>query len=263
MSSRLRDSALDRRQEADLAALADGRLDPAQRAETQARVDASPALRDALERQRRAVDAVRRAQVGARPRLHARVHAARREGTARRRRVRLVAGGALAAVLAAAGLVAALALPGNVPAGPTIVQAAELSLRPDTAPPPKQSSDEPQLLGQSAAGLEYPYWEDRFGWEAGGSRTDRLGDRRITTLFYQRAGQRIGYSIVDGPRLAPPAATTDKVVQGVRLRSFLADGRQVVTWVRDGRTCILSGSGVSMQMLFDLAGWRGGGEVRF
>jgi hypothetical protein len=37
----------------------------------------------------------------------------------------------------------------------------------------------------------------------------------------------------------------------------------IVTWVRDGHTCVLSGVGAEAATLLDLAAWKGKGAVRF
>jgi hypothetical protein len=36
-----------------------------------------------------------------------------------------------------------------------------------------------------------------------------------------------------------------------------------VTWVRQGHTCVLSGTGVDADTLLTLASWKGKGAVRF
>ncbi|HEU5242560.1 MAG TPA: MBL fold metallo-hydrolase [Ornithinibacter sp.] len=52
-------------------------------------------------------------------------------------------------------------------------------------------------------------------------------------------------------------------VDGVRL-SVTRDGdRTVVTWLRDGHTCVLSGSGVPRRTMLELAAWKGDGAVAF
>jgi hypothetical protein len=49
----------------------------------------------------------------------------------------------------------------------------------------------------------------------------------------------------------------------VKLRPFDEEGREVVTWLRGGRTCVLSGDGVSSATLLELAAWKGMGSVKF
>jgi hypothetical protein len=43
----------------------------------------------------------------------------------------------------------------------------------------------------------------------------------------------------------------------------VVDGRQVVTWLRGGLTCVLSGADVDRPTLLELAAWKGQGAVRF
>jgi hypothetical protein len=38
---------------------------------------------------------------------------------------------------------------------------------------------------------------------------------------------------------------------------------RIVTWLRDGRSCVLSGRGVSDEELLTLASWTGRGSVPF
>ena len=40
-------------------------------------------------------------------------------------------------------------------------------------------------------------------------------------------------------------------------------GRTIVTWLRGGRTCVLSGNGVSAKDLREVAAWKGDGAVPF
>jgi hypothetical protein len=226
-------------------------------------VAGSPALLAAVAEQQRAIAAVRGAHVPAPDELRERVRELRAENEPRRRRARLAITGALAAGGALAAAVLALALPGDIAPGPTVVDAADLSRLPATEPPPARSQTRPQLLAASVGPVAYPYWGGRFRWRATGMRTDRLGDREVTTVFYESGARRLGYSIVAGPRLAPPVATTDRIVDGMRLRSFLANGRPVVTFLRGGLTCVVSGRYVDVETLFAMTAWRGGGQVKF
>jgi hypothetical protein len=169
-----------------------------------------------------------------------------------RRRRRAAVAGLLGSVVLAA-FVLALVLPGDLADEPTIVQAADFTVAPATTPPPGRHPDRPSLLATTASGPAHPFWEEGPGWVATGERIDYLADRQAITVFYEREGQRVGYTIVEGPQLPPPVATTDEVVDGVRLRSFKVNGRFVVTWLRGGRTCILSGRGVDVDVLLGLA----------
>ena len=53
----------------------------------------------------------------------------------------------------------------------------------------------------AVGGVTFPSWERAFGWRATGARTDTVGGREVTTVFYANSrGQRIGYAIAAGPR---------------------------------------------------------------
>jgi hypothetical protein len=114
-----------------------------------------------------------------------------------------------------------------------------------------------------AAGLPFPYWEDRFDWRATGARTDRLDGRVETTVFYRRGARSIAYTIVSGRRLRAAAGARTIVRAGTTLTSFSTDGRQVVTWLRRGHTCVLSTRDAPLDALLKLAVWRGRGRIPY
>ena len=256
------ENALTDRERADLAALADGRLAGRRRAGVEARVSASPDLAALMDQQRRVAELVRSAalEVAAPVALRARVQAARRDGAPRARRRKLALGGAVAAVAAAAALTLVLTLPGDVPGGPTVVEAAGLAARPPTAPAPPHDPSQPQLLVTRVEGVPYPSWDD-VRWPASGRRVDELDGRRVTTIFYDRGRKRIGYQIIPGKRVAPPVATEQETIEGTVYRSFRAGDRTIVTWVRDDHTCVLSGTDTSRKALIRLASYRPAGAA--
>ena len=43
----------------------------------------------------------------------------------------------------------------------------------------------------------------------------------------------------------------------------MLDGRHVVTWLRGGRTCVLSGTALPRAVLVKLAAWNGKGTIPF
>jgi hypothetical protein len=234
---------------ADVAALADGSLPEERRAEVERRVAASAELTELLARQRRALDAVRSASGPAPARLRARLE---RRPAPRRRPVRGLAAGLAAAAAAAA--VALLLVPGGGPEAPTVAEAAALALREPTTGPPGRYDDAP-LLDHEIGGIRFPRWEERFGWSASGARSDRLQGHDAVTVYYVDRGRRIAYTIVDGRALPRPPAQSSH--QGGITFHFLRSGaREVVTWRRKGRTCILSGAAVPRRELVALAAWR-------
>jgi anti-sigma factor RsiW len=242
------------RERAELAALADGTLRPRRQAEVQARVDASPPLRAAVEEQRRARAEIRAAAEPAPASLRAAVQALGRDLGPRGRRRGLALGGALAGAVATGALALALLLPGDLPGGPTVVQAAELSRLPPSAPAPKPDPSHPALLSVRVDGVAFPNWAPR-GWRTTGMRSDVVAGRRVVTVFYARGRRVVGYQVVAGRTLPSPVAVHRTWSHGTSYRSFTARGETIVTWTERGRTCILSGRGVSPSMLRRLAAW--------
>jgi hypothetical protein len=168
--------------------------------------------------------------------------------------------GAVAAVLAIA-LVVTLSLGG--PSAPNVVQAAELSLRPATEATPPASQRRPALLERSFAGVTFPAWSEEFGWHAEGARRDELEGRETATVFYTHTHHRIGYTVISGEAIEPPADAEMLKVGGLELRRFRLGRQDVVTFERNGHTCVLSGDVHDPDTLLKLASWRGQGAVSF
>jgi hypothetical protein len=250
----------DEPREEELAALADGSLPETRREALEALVHGSPELQARLEEQRRAVALVRGAarDVEAPAGLRARVDAQRRP-RARRRPLVLGAGLATAAALA---LALVLVLPSGV-GGPSLAQAATLATRPPTAPAPRPLPSNPKLLDRAEDGVPFPTWLEEFGWRTTGARVDTIDGREATTVFYEKNGRRIGYTIVGGDHVPVPERADATRRQGVELHALTLDGREVVTWLRRGHTCVLSGVGVDRDILLKLAAWKGAGDVPF
>jgi hypothetical protein len=163
----------------------------------------------------------------------------------------------VAGAAAAAALLLLLVLPGGNPEAPSVAQAAMLGARqPSGGPPPRY--DHAPYLDRKVGGILFPRWQERFGWRAEGVRSDRLGGRDTTTVYYGYEGRRIGYTIVGGAALPQPADWRAETHSGTQLRAARLGSRTVVTWRRRDHTCILSGRGLSAQTLFALAAWRAG-----
>jgi anti-sigma factor RsiW len=252
---------LEERTRRDLTRLADGSLEGYARAELEARLAGSPKLRDALARQRAGAAALRGIHLEAPASLRTQIAAETPSPSRPKRRRRLVIGGAVAGALAATALVLVLALPGSSGA-PTVVEAARLADRPPAYPVSVDASN-PKLLAANVAGVPFPNWSKQFGWRQDGIRSDRLGDREARTVLYRHDGKRIAYTIVSGPGIHAPsdASTTNR--NGVTLHALTDRGRHVVTWWRNGRTCVVSASGVGDRELLKLAAWKGDGAVPF
>jgi anti-sigma factor RsiW len=272
--------------EADLVAMADGRLEPERRATLEARLAAEPELAGALDRQRAALSAITAAteRVAAPPALRARIEAMAAEAAAgdrtlehngapapprtrtrpplRERLRRLIPSGPL---LPIAGLAAAAAIAlfvvvaggGNV----TVNDMLAAATRPPTATVQLDPNNS-KLLDVSVDEVPFPNFTDKFPVPATGQRDDTIDDRANTTVFYESDGRPVAYTIVSGEALPWPEGEK-KTVNGVEFRTFEEDGRNVVTWRRGDRTCVMSAEGVSEAKLLELASWKGLGGVPF
>jgi anti-sigma factor RsiW len=245
----------------ELSALADGTLPAERRAALEAQVAAEPELQAIVADQRRAVAAVRTTLPDAPPALRTRIESMRADAARRppRRSFLIPAGGG---ALAAAAVAAAIVLfTGGNASSPSIAEAAALTIRPATAPAPLPNERTP-VLEARVGGIAFPDWAASFGWRAVGRRADRIDGRHAVTVFYAKGGRRIGYTIVDGTALAWPHGAAQTVRTGTDVRSFGLSGRTVVTWRRDGHSCVMSGGrGVSRAELVALAAWRDGGSL--
>ena len=195
------------------------------------------------------------------PTLHASLRALRAPAPSRRRPGRLALAGAVAVTTLVAVL--ALALTAGSPTVPTVAEAAALASRPATAPSPTRDAAHPTLTRASFAGVRYPYWADSFGWRVAGQRTDSIDGRATRTVFYRHTHHRIAYTVISGEPLKRPAGAQRLVVKGLEMYRY-RDGRNtVVTFVRDGRTCVLAGYVHFASTLPKLASWNGDGAIRF
>lgn len=256
--------------EADLVAFVDGRLDDEGRARVEARAARDPDYKSALLHQQVGRDAVTSAaeSTGAPLALKTRVEEL---GAARGRRkgeqrsgIRTRLGGLRwpAAGLAAGAVAATLAVVMLIGGGPGIEDVAAAAVRPPTeqvAPVPATS----KLLKERVADVRFPNYFGKFGWKAVGTRTDEIQGRATRTVFYEKDGRRIAYTVVSGAALEQPDAADRATVEGTVVRALRAEGREVVTWRRRGHTCVLSAKDVPRSELIALAGWKGKGEVAF
>ena len=165
---------------------------------------------------------------------------------------RLAAVGALAAA-AIAALVLGLSSGGS----PTLTlrQATALTVSEATAAGPLESPRKDGRLLADVEGVAFPYWEDRFGWRSTGMRTDHLAGRTIRTVYYADGGRRIGYAIVAGANAPPVRGGTVAWRGGHPYTVSSVGGLPVITWLRDGHLCVVSGRGVDSATLLALASW--------
>jgi hypothetical protein len=181
--------------------------------------------------------------------LRERVADERRSSARRRRRRTGLVGGALA-VAAATAAALVLALPDG--GGPTVTEAAQAALAAPTAPAPAAVPGT-RLLGASVDDVSFPNWEVALGWRAVGQRSGRVDGRPARTVVYQdRAGRRIGYTIVGGDALDVPDGTLRRVA-GTAVTVLDRDGVTIATWRQRGHTCVLAAKDVGADTLVGLA----------
>jgi hypothetical protein len=213
-------------------------------------------LEEMLREQEASLDVIRSRSEQAPPRMRSWLtrELARRRSE-RRRRV-AVAAACAAAVAVAITLLIALPDGGEEV---TVVDAAAAGSRPATEPPPPTDRNE-YLLDRSIGRVPFPNWRKR-GWPPVGARRDRIDGRTAETVFYQRNGRRVAYTIVSGTPL-PSHNGVRSVRARVEFTRLTLDGRPVVTWRRKGHTCVLSGTGVAQEELLNLASWKAYGKTR-
>lgn len=165
----------------------------------------------------------------------------------------------IAALGAIAGAVIVLAIAVGLSGSSSTLSvrdAAVLTHRSATHGPPPERAGQRRELAAAVDGVWFPYWGGRLGWHASGSRVDSVDGRDVKTVFYENGhGRRIGYAIVAG---SAPSLGSGGVVSrrdGTPYRVLTIDGAPVVTWVRDGHMCVVSGHGVSGATLLRLASW--------
>jgi hypothetical protein len=166
---------------------------------------------------------------------------------------RLAAGGAFAAVLIALAIVVGLSGGSSTL---SVRDASKTTVRAGSSRPPAESRSDRRELAAAVDGVSFPYWGAHFGWHATGSRTDRVDGRTITTIFYaNRRGQRVGYAIAAGTSPAQMSGGVVSMRDGTPYRLLTVNGRAVVSWLRQGHLCVVSGRGVDGATLLRLASW--------
>jgi hypothetical protein len=249
--------------EAELARLADGSLPESRQAELRAQVKGSPQLTAALAEQERALTMLRALDQPAPAALRARVHELTAAGARRGHRPvihwrrALVLPGATALAVVAAAVVILVGAGGA--GGPTVPQAARLALAAATLPAPAPDAADPGELSLIAAGIPFPNWAAAIpSWRAVGARTDRIGGRTVTTVFYynrsdNRSGEKVGYAIASGAPLSGVNGRTFRVY-GTTFTLARQGSARLITWVRSGHTCVIAGRSVNYATLRALAG---------
>jgi anti-sigma factor RsiW len=240
---------------ADLCALADGTLPADRRDEVEARVAGSPELQELLEKQRRAVQATRLLAADDVPAsLQTGVEERRRALGSSRSGRRLVPRLALAGAAAVAAVVVAAVVLNGGPGAPTVADAARLATQPPTGPAPAPAGTAGTRLAIALEGISFPDFARLYGWTALGVRYGRVDGRDATVVVYGKGQRRLGYAIVAGAVLSPPADGEAAVIDGVEYQTLRLNDLLVVTWRRGGHTCVLIGQAPRAELL-KLASW--------
>lgn len=160
-----------------------------------------------------------------------------------------------AGALALVALLLVLVLPGGGGDGgatPTVPQVAAVALQPAGGPAPQPASA--GTLDVAGDGIAFPDWSAPAagGWQATGARSDRVGDRDVTTVVYEDdAGRQVGYAIAAAPQLPIGGRYVDH--GGEHMWVYEVDGATAVMWLREGRTCVVAARDVPEETLLDLA----------
>ena len=245
--------------EADLAALADGRLEPARRDALEARLEAEPALADALARQRRGDrDAAAAGGISAPLALRERIEAmsARRSSPAgaacdgpacgsafRRRSCRRGGGGRDRR--ARDGRPAVGRVDRRRRQRPPVAAVTLDPSQPRLLKDNVEQSDSPTTR-RSSGGKRTTRWDKIDAATPARSTTRSMARTSRTDRGREQLSWRPGAS-----RRA--RGTAAHVLRG---------RRTVVTWRREGRTCVMSAEDVPTSTLLELAAWKGLGAVR-
>ena len=90
-------------------------------------------------------------------------------------------------------------------------------------------------------GVPFPYWGDEFQWEASARATTRSRTAARSTVYYDNPkGARAAYTILGGDKIDAPSGARKQTKNGITLWIAEDHGRRIVTWTRNGHTCVLS-----------------------
>ena len=104
--------------------------------------------------------------------------------------------------------------PAPLPRSPllaVVLAVTERRHRPCRTPPPSRPSRRPGPRPRTAHvarrpedGVGFPDWARKFGWNATGKRTGEIEGRPATTIYYEKDGKTLAYTIVSGDALDVP-----------------------------------------------------------
>lgn len=265
------ETALRGRELKTLLALAEGRpLEPDQLALAD-RVQRDPQTRQAVDRQSRVAAALRSGGPVLPPDVATRVRAQNQRLSRRRVRwltaprwsARLAGAAALAASAAVITLVLVNGPSTRSHARLTATQVAAVWTRPVVGAPVAADPAHPAQLNVSFHGIVYPNFHDREGWHPVALRYDTIGGLRIATVFYETGARRAAYAVVPTTAVRVPARASHLRVARLSLTEFRTGDRWIVTFEKNGSTCVLTAAAPrERQWLIQLATWNGGRSRR-
>ena len=154
--------------------------------------------------------------------------------------------------VALAAVILVVVLVSNGSPALTVTRTARVALAAPTRNAPAPDPSDRELLSLRVGAIAFPAYERQADWRAIGARTDRIDARRVQTVFYDIAGRRVGYSIVAGAALHVPSGR-GRTINGVRYVTAVVGSAELITWQRDGHTCVIAGRRVSGRTLLRLA----------
>jgi hypothetical protein len=248
----------------DIVALDDPTLSARRRARIIARFAADPEAQRLLAGQRRVRTALEELQVRAPDSLRRRVEQLHTKAERRPFRLAITPPGAGPA-LAACATIALVVVLSLTLAGPlTAIEVGSAVIHRQSLEAAPREGSNPAVLARSFAGVGFPNWSAKLGWKQEGARRIEVDGRATDTVYYTREGNRIAYTVVDGEPLEPPSDARRVQVGQTTVHVYHDNaGHTMVTFERNGRTCVLSGHGREASTLIELAAWRGDGALSF
>ena len=161
----------------------------------------------------------------------------------------MLAAGGLGAAAAALVVALVMVLAGGSPGAPSVADAAGAALRAPTLPAPGVDPADVRYTDASIAGVPFPNYADDSAWRAVGARVDALGSRASRTVRYEAGPSAVGYTIVDGAALPFPPGSSVVDAAGTPVWVARLDGALVVSWERDGHTCVLASRTATLPQL--------------
>ena len=249
-------------------ALAENRPLSSEQLDVAERLQRDRSARRVLARHRRVAGALRGGGPAVPPVLAARLAAQTPRSADRRPRPLASGSSPIKLIGAAAAVFAAVVLVGTVIAGwssggpsprPTAAQISAAWMLPATGRTVAADPAHPADLDISFHGIVYPNFYDREGWHPVAARYDRIAGVPAATVFYQTGRRRAAYTVVPVTGLAVPADATRLHVAGLSLTEFRSGDRWIVTFQRNGNTCVLTASAPrERRWLIALATWGDG-----